>query len=237
MLLYIIRHGDPIYDPDSLTEKGKQQAQALARRLSTHGLDEIYTSPLKRARQTAQPTCDLLHIEPKVEEWTSENLAWKDLAGPIGPNGSRTWAFYAQNTRYKTPEILAMGDRWYEAEPFCLADNPKEGYERIQRASDEFTLRLGYQREGMVYRAVQPNEKRVAVFCHAGFGLTWLSHLLAIPPALFWATFDISHSGVTILNFQNHPDGMTAPQCLTLSDLSHIYADRLPLQYNNVLDI
>ena len=47
MLLYIIRHGDPIYDPDSLTEKGKQQAQALARRLSTHGLNKIFSSPAK----------------------------------------------------------------------------------------------------------------------------------------------------------------------------------------------
>ena len=41
MLLYIIRHGDPCYNPDSLTEKGKRQAEALARRLAVNGLDKI----------------------------------------------------------------------------------------------------------------------------------------------------------------------------------------------------
>ena len=50
MLFFYVRHGDPIYDPDSLTEKGKQQAQALARRLSVHGLDKIFSSPMIRAQ-------------------------------------------------------------------------------------------------------------------------------------------------------------------------------------------
>ena len=34
MLLYIIRHADPIYNPDTLTTKGKLQASALAKRLA-----------------------------------------------------------------------------------------------------------------------------------------------------------------------------------------------------------
>lgn len=37
MLFYYIRHGDPIYDPDSLTPLGKRQAEALGKRLATHG--------------------------------------------------------------------------------------------------------------------------------------------------------------------------------------------------------
>ena len=54
MLLYIIRHGDPIYAPDSLTPKGHLQAAALAKRLAVHGLDKIFASPLVRAQQTAK---------------------------------------------------------------------------------------------------------------------------------------------------------------------------------------
>ena len=41
MLLFIVRHGDPIYNPDSLTPKGHLQAQALAKRFAVNGLDEI----------------------------------------------------------------------------------------------------------------------------------------------------------------------------------------------------
>ena len=34
MLLYIIRHGDPDYATDSLTERGKLQAEAVGKRMS-----------------------------------------------------------------------------------------------------------------------------------------------------------------------------------------------------------
>ena len=62
MLLYYLRHGDPIYDPDSLTELGHQQAQALSKRLSLYGLDEIYASTSIRAQMTAEPTCKALGL-------------------------------------------------------------------------------------------------------------------------------------------------------------------------------
>ena len=59
MLLYVIRHADPIYNPDSLTEKGKRQAEALGRRLAVHGLDRIYASPMNRAQMTAKPASSI----------------------------------------------------------------------------------------------------------------------------------------------------------------------------------
>ena len=56
MLLFYIRHGDPIYMPDSLTPLGKRQAEAVAKRLSRYGLDKIFVSSSTRAIQTAEPT-------------------------------------------------------------------------------------------------------------------------------------------------------------------------------------
>jgi broad specificity phosphatase PhoE len=44
MILYVIRHGDPDYATDSLTPKGKLQADALAKRLAVHGVDTVYSS-------------------------------------------------------------------------------------------------------------------------------------------------------------------------------------------------
>ena len=44
MLLFYVRHGDPIYSPDSLTPLGERQAEAIAKRLSLYGIDDIYTS-------------------------------------------------------------------------------------------------------------------------------------------------------------------------------------------------
>lgn len=237
MLLYVIRHADPIYDPDSLTEKGKRQAEAVGRRLSVHGLDKIFTSPMNRAKMTAQPACELLRIKPQVLEFVSEALA-AEYFGFNDPERDNRWAwsFGINPTRYKNEQSVRMGDKWYEAYPFCLT-KAKEGYENLIKSSDEFMESLGYKREGLKYKILKPNNERVAVFCHYGAGMTWLSHLLGIDPVTFWSTFTINHSGVTIINFPNNSDGYTIPQVLAFSDVSHFYGDRLPMQFTNEIDI
>ncbi len=237
MILYVIRHADPTYSPDSLTEKGKRQAEALGRRLSVHGLDRIYCSPMVRAQMTAQPACELLGIKPEILDWCSEATANNYFGFHDPENNDRwCWSFGISPTRYKTEEVLSLGDRWYEAFPFCHTKG-KEGYEFITRESDAFMESLGYKREGLKYKIVNPSDERVAVFCHYGFGTTWLARLLCINPVLFWSTFDINHSGVTIINFANDKSGYTAPKVLAFSDISHIYGERLPLQFTNYLDI
>ena len=231
MILLIVRHGDPVYDPDSLTHLGHRQAEALADRMVVNGLDEIYSSPLIRAQQTAQPTADRLGIPVRIEDWMSENLAWREMAADF-PDGRHTWLFHQENTVYNTDEVAALGERWYEAPCFSLRDM-KTAYQRICDASDEFLARLGYVREERRYRIETPSEKRVAAFCHQGFGTTWLSWLLRVPPPVFWGSFDITHSGVTVLEFQNRPSGYTAPRCLCLSDTGHIFASGLPYKFEN----
>ena len=235
MLLYIIRHGDPIYETDTLTSRGFRQAEALCKRLAANGIDEVYSSPMGRAVMTAKPTADIYKLDVKIEEWMSESAAWHELS-ITDENGHRGWFFACQNTG-----LLKDGDAlrpdWHNHAEAAGCPTAKAGYERIQAASDDFTQRLGYKREGNVYRILNPNERRIAAFCHHGFGTTWLSHLLSIPPLVFWAGFDISHSGVTILHFANNKGGITSPRCLALSDMSHIYEARLPMEYNNVLKV
>ncbi|NLN81750.1 MAG: histidine phosphatase family protein [Clostridiales bacterium] len=235
MLLYVIRHGDPIYNPDSLTEKGKIQAEALAKRLAVHGFDRIFSSPLLRARQTAQPTCDLLGITYTVEDWTSEDLAYCDFS-MIMPDGSRRWCFDQQTTLLKNDDTLQLGENWHQCPCFAGYDL-KKGYDRIIEGSDDFLERLGYRREGSIYKILRSNNERVAVFCHQGFGLTWMSHLLQIPPHIFWSSFDITHTGFSIFQFSNYADGYTSPKCLCFSDTSHLYKEGLDLKYNNEIDI
>ena len=113
MLLYVIRHGDPDYEHDSLTPLGRRQAEAVARRLAVHGLDRIYSSPLGRAVATAQPTSEILRLPIQIEEWASEALAWRDFAGKM-ENGNTTWAFAQPNTRIKTEASMQYtNDNWF----------------------------------------------------------------------------------------------------------------------------
>ena len=60
MLFFYIRHGDPIYNPDSLTPLGERQAEAVGKRLALFGIDEIYASTSNRAQLTAKPLCELV---------------------------------------------------------------------------------------------------------------------------------------------------------------------------------
>ena len=56
MKLLIIRHGDPDYTADSLTEKGHREAELLSERIAPMDITAYYVSPLGRAQATAEYT-------------------------------------------------------------------------------------------------------------------------------------------------------------------------------------
>ncbi len=230
MLFYLIRHADPIYNPDSITDLGKRQAEAVGKRLALHGIDKIYSSPMIRAQQTAKPLSEILKKPIEIEPWTYE--CWDEFA-ITKEDGSKTFCMNLPGTEYLSNTNYPMMDNWYDIE--CLNTcRAKDGFERIKKEADLFFARHGYQREGRIYRITKPNDEKIALFCHAGFGLILLSYLLNIPPHIYWSSFDISHSGVCVLRFNNFSSGITSPKCLVHSDLSHIYAENLPTKYTNL---
>ena len=236
MLLFYIRHGDPIYSPDSLTPLGRRQAEAVAKRLARYGLDKIYVSSSKRALETAEPTCEILKMKSTVLDWCNEAHAWEDFALPTD-SGITAWVFH--NPKYRklliSPEIAAIGEEWYDHPAF--AGSPlKEGTMRIRRETDAFMKNLGYthDRERKLYASEKENDSRVALFAHQGFGLAFLSALLDIPYPLFSMRFDMGHSGMSVIEFPKEI-GECFPQMLQLSNDSHLYAENLPTNYQNRL--
>ena len=75
VIFYYVRHGDPIYDPDSLTPLGLRQAEAAAKRLALYGVDKIFSSTSNRAVLTAKPTCEMLKKEPVLLDFANEAYA------------------------------------------------------------------------------------------------------------------------------------------------------------------
>lgn len=65
MKLLIIRHADPDYEKDTLTEKGWREAELLSNRLITLDIKEFYVSPLGRARDTANVTLKKMNRRKK----------------------------------------------------------------------------------------------------------------------------------------------------------------------------
>ncbi|MBQ3426900.1 MAG: histidine phosphatase family protein [Clostridia bacterium] len=233
MLLFYIRHGDPIYDPDSLTPLGERQAEAVAKRLALFGMDEIYASTSNRAQLTAKPTAELLKKEVQLLDFCNESHVWDEFA--IDDGNGYGWIFHKPKFRrmLACAEVTMLCDRWYEYPEFQRYKF-KEGVQRVNRELDGFIAGLGYEhdREQRVYRVVSHNDKRVALFAHQGFGISFLSSVLDIPYPIVADHFDMCHSGMTVIAFYNE-DGIAIPKALTISNDSHIYREGLPMNYNN----
>jgi broad specificity phosphatase PhoE len=75
LTLHFVRHGDTTQSAEGyfagdidppLTDRGKAQAERIAKMASTMSLAAIYVSPKLRARQTAEPTAHACRLEPSV---------------------------------------------------------------------------------------------------------------------------------------------------------------------------
>lgn len=76
---------------------------------------------------------------------------------------------------------------------------------------------------------------KIAVFCHGGFGLTWLAHLLQIPFPLVYSNFYLWPSSVTTILFDERLTGFATSRCIGLGDISHLAVAGLPPQPRGLL--
>lgn len=79
--LYLIRHGETEWNSIKrwqgwtdieLSEKGRNQARSLGERMKNMDIDEIYSSPLKRAYETARPAAEAKGMEIKTMDCFKE---------------------------------------------------------------------------------------------------------------------------------------------------------------------
>ncbi|WP_127579006.1 histidine phosphatase family protein [Paenibacillus koleovorans] len=224
MKIYMIRHAEPDYPNHTITAPGHLEAQALAERLSRTKLDRIYSSPLGRAKHTMQYTADKVGMEPVILPWTTE------LDGVRIDNaaGESVVAWNADSTWVREHRPYPSSEDWQHKAPF---NTPQinEKYRDIQTNSDRFFEENGYKREGGRYKIVERNPDTIAMFCHLGFGLAWLSHLLELPLPMVWAGFWIAPSSVTTIVMEERSHGWAVPRCYGVGDVGHLYQAGLPI--------
>lgn len=234
MLLYLIRHGDPDYTTDTLTARGRLQAEAVGKRMKDADINIIFSSPMGRAQETAAPACRMLDLPCNIEEWTHEV---GDERLTTYPDGKKKSVTLLQNTYLReNGEKDIPFDKTFESKAL-RESNMQSAFRYIETNGQKFLERMGYKEENGIYKILSPNESRVAIFCHAVFKRVWLSKLLHIPMHIMWSSFSLTHTGVTIVEFKNNENGFTAPKCLCLSDISHLYANGLDSIYDNGIRI
>ena len=96
MKLLFVRHGDPNYTIDSLTEKGWKEAAYLSEKLAKLDVKEFYVSPLGRAKDTASLTLERMNRTAIEKEWLREfavSMARPEAPGRMLP----TWDWLPQD--------------------------------------------------------------------------------------------------------------------------------------------
>ncbi|WP_342476568.1 histidine phosphatase family protein [Paenibacillus sp. FSL H7-0350] len=229
MKLYIIRHADPDYEKGTITDYGHKEAAALAKRLDYQGVDAIYSSPMQRAIDTMKYTAKIVHKEPRIENWMQE-LSWMKKGSGEYKN---PWDVPAELLLSQEP--FPNHDNWHTFSAYA-GNSIDNNFKRLKEDSDRFIGSLGYVRKGKVYECLQPNQDKVAVFCHAGFGLTWLAHLLQIPLTIAWSGFWLAPSSVTTIIFDQRSESVAMPRCIGLGDVSHLYESGLPTRPRGMHD-
>ena len=158
MEIILVRHALPvrieletgIADPELSTE-GHEQSKKMAAYLASESIDAVYASPLRRARETAQPLIEKLGIQYEICEGVAE---------------------FDRNSNEYVPveELRATNDpRWQkmmQGEWDETADSPEVFRDRVISSINELIER-------------HPGEK-VAVVCHGGVINQYLAHVLGI---------------------------------------------------------
>ena len=194
MRLIFVRHGEPDYRRDCLTETGKKQAEAAAKRLEREGIEEIYASPMGRAAETAACTAKRLGLPVNTLDFMHE-ISW---GGPDIPEEGHPWTL---SDRMITQDDFDFYHKDWRQHPW-FRDNAAVRYlDEIGVQFDAFLRRQGYCHEGTRYRCETDRQKTIAVFSHGGSGACVLAHLLALPFPYVCTVLPYEFTSVIILEF------------------------------------
>lgn len=222
MKIIIVRHADPDYSIDSLTEVGWEEAALLADRLCKLDVKEFYVSPLGRARDTASLTLKKLGREAQICHWLRE--FWPPIHRPDREEPSICWDWLPADWTQE-PAFFDYR-RW--TEPAVMA-GVAEAAREVFDGLDAILAKNGYVREGENYRVERPNEDTILFFCHFGLECVLLSHLLHVSPMILWHGTCAAPSSVTVLTTEERRKGIAAFRMNAFGDTSHLYvADREP---------
>ena len=224
MRLLIVRHGDPDYSIDSLTEKGWKEAEYLSERLSKLDVKDFYVSPLGRAKDTASFTLKKMNRTAVECDWLREFDVLIDRPD-VTDRQKRLWDWLPQD--WMKEEDFFYYDRWMN--PKVMQDgHVGEEYKWVTDSLDELLALYGYVREGHYYRVEESNNDTIAFFCHFGLGCVLISHLLGVSPMVLWHGLCAAPSSVAVLNTEERRQGIASFRMSEYGDISHLYANDEP---------
>ena len=127
MKILIVRHADPNYKIDGLTEVGRKEAELLSDKLVKENISAVYCSTLGRARLTAKPTLDKLGIGAEYCSWLRE-FDYVNIEMPYERKYDAPWDILPQYMN-ECPTLYNK-DLWYQTD-LIKNSNVYEGYKEV----------------------------------------------------------------------------------------------------------
>ena len=219
MRLIFVRHGEPDYDNDCLTETGRSQAQKTADRLTDEPMTAIYASPMGRAVETAFFTAKQHGLEIQKLDFMHE-IDWGTVpdAEPL-PCEGHPWTL-GFRLLTEEPELIgsqAWREHRYFRDNLCL-----EYYDRVAEAFDGFLAGFGICRKDGLYESRMENDDTIALFAHGGSGAVMFSHVLSLPFPFVLTTLPYGVCSISVIDFSPQLDGRIIPRLSLFNDMTHL---------------
>ena len=218
MRILLIRHAEPDYSVDSLTPRGRVEAELLSRRMIRYDIRDFYVSPLGRARDTAEYTLSKLGRTAEVLPWLAEFRG--RCTDPETGTLHLPWDFPPRFWS-SLPGAYDIA-RWADASLFRDTDVSTVWQETVA-GTKELLARYGFRKDGPVWLGDANSRDTIALFCHFGVEMVMLSHILQISPMPLWHGFAASPSSVTVLYSEERREGTAIFRIRQFGDLSHLY--------------
>ena len=214
MRIIFVRHGEPNYEKDCLTDEGRRQAAAAAERLAGEGISEIYASPCGRAAETASYTATRLGLPVTTLDYMHE-IGW---GGDGIPCEGHPWTL--------GDRMLAEGfdfqRRAWQDHPYFDGNVATAYYRNIAAKFDAFLAARGYRHEGRRFRCEGGRDETIALFSHGGSGACVLAHLLNLPFPYVASVLPYDFTSIIILDFPVNAGAYVFPRVELFNDCAHI---------------
>ena len=218
MKIVYVRHGQPDYKTDTLTELGHLHAEAAAERLTAYNITEIYSSPLGRARETAEHTARRLGLEVVTVDSFRE-LGWGDPNAEPGAKKLPPWEYVHHFA--KIGQSITDPD-WTQKEPWCH-DKVVARVQAAQEGFDAFLEQHGYRRTGDSYAVTEvASDKTIAIFGHGGHSTAIFAHMMNMPFPLACQLFRLDFTNISVFQFNGEAGLFTVPRFDMIGNAEHI---------------
>ena len=237
MRVLFFRHGDPNYEIDGLTEKGKAEAELLAKQIRDFGIDEAFVSPLGRAKATADYSLRQLGMEATTLDWLKEFPALLDpnLAGDELRNAYKNELRKDDNGKYEKRIVWDMMPAYSFKHPELFDVNGWRGsevtkasdvvavYDGVIEAFDGFIKDHGYERTADgIYKVLAGNDKTLGIFCHFGITCVMLSRLWNVSPFVPLQFLAMAPTSLTEVVTEEREKGIAIFRTLRVGDITHL---------------